>query len=130
MRGIVEAEREVTDLAGKLLKLRISLVHFAEFHNAFAHVRCELVAQRAPRHSNDGEILRQQPDLLQVEERREQFALRQIARRAEDHHDPGVGNALACLGNLGQILGTYLHLHGCCHHSTGSCRVQSNAIVA
>ena len=73
----------------------------------------ELVAQGAARDADDGELVRQQPVLLEVEERGQQLALGQVARRAEDGHDDRVGNSLSAVRNLGKILGAYFHLNGC-----------------
>jgi len=108
---IVEVQREVADLGNELIQLGSVLVHAAKFHDALAHVLCELIAQRPPRHAHHGELLRQQAVLLQVKERRQQLALGQVARRAKDGNDHRVGNALVTLRDLGKIRGIHLHLN-------------------
>ena len=69
--------------------------------DARAHLRGKLIAQRPPRHANNGKILRQQLCLLQVKKRRKQLSLGQVARGAEDHQNPRFGNSLAAVRNLG-----------------------------
>ena len=111
MRGIVEVEREVADLLHELLELGIGLVDAAKLDDALAHVGRELIAQRPPRHADNGKLLRQQPILLEVEERRQQLALGQVARGAKDDHDDRIGNSFTAARNLGKILRLNLHLN-------------------
>jgi hypothetical protein len=47
-----------------------------------------------------------------MKERRQQFALGQIAGSAEDNQDSGIGDAFAALGQMGKIVGAYAHVHG------------------
>ena len=99
--GVVEVEREVADLLDEAIQPGIAGIDVAELEDAFAHVGRKFIAQRAARHPDDGECCGQQAGLLQVEERRQQFALGQVARGAEDHHDSRFGNPLLAFGNLG-----------------------------
>ena len=87
VRRIVEVEREVTDLLHKLVEPGIGLVDTAELDDAFAHVGRKLVAQRPPRHADNGKVLWQQVVLLEMKERGQQLALGQIAGSAKDHQD-------------------------------------------
>src|ERR1700694_2926250 len=56
----------------------------------------------------------------------QQLALGQITRCTEDDHDGRAWYLLACLGNLGKVLWTYLHLH-CRHNSSTFHSWQSTA---
>ena len=107
---IVEVERKVTYVAYKAIQLGVACVHAAKLEDARAHIRRKLIAQRPTRHAHNGKLLRQQPRLLQVKERREQLAFGQVARSAKDHHDPRLGNPLVALRDLGKILRADSHL--------------------
>ena len=77
------------------------------------HVRGKFIAERTARHAHNRELLGQQVILAQVKERRQQFALRQVAGGPKDHHDPRIGNPLIALGKLRKILGPNPHLYRC-----------------
>ena len=96
--GIIKVEREIADLPDEFVELGVTRVRATEFNNAFAHVFCEFVAERTPRHANDGELPGQQIGLEEVKECRQQFALGEIARRAEDGRTPGSGMRSEPLG--------------------------------
>src|SRR5581483_10604796 len=107
--GVVKVKRKIADVLDELVELRIVLLRVAEFDDAFAHVCGELVAQRPPRHAHNGKLLGQQVGLAQVEERRQQLALGQVAGGAEDHQNSRLRNSLSTLGHLRKILRPYLH---------------------
>ena len=111
MLGVVEVQRVITDVLNEIVELGVALVGAAELHNAVAHVIGKLVAERAPRNANNRKLLRQQIGLVEVEQRRKQLALGQIARRSEDHHDRRFRNPLLPLLYMGKIVRTYSHLH-------------------
>ena len=108
---LVEAQRKIANPADKVIQFGIAGVHAAEFNDASAHLRRELIAQRSPRHAHYGELIGQQPHLFQVEERGQQFASGQVARGAEDHQNPRLGNPLAARWDLGKILRAHAHLY-------------------
>ena len=108
-RVIIEVHLVIADPADKLIQLRIVRLHAAAGLDAFLHVGGKRLLQRTPRHPDDREVLRQIARLLQVVQRRQQLALGQVARRAEDHHHARVGAALRMLARL-QLLGRDRHL--------------------
>ena len=100
-------------MADKVVELRIGLASTPPNSTMpCAHVGGELIAQRAARHADDGELFGQQVGLAEVKERGQQLALGEVARGAKDDENAGVGNALDALGDLGKILGAHSHLHG------------------
>src|ERR1035437_1979592 len=103
------------DPLDEVVELRVARLHAAKVDDAFAHVLGELIAQRPARHTHDRKLFWKQAGLLEVKERRQQFALGQIARGPKDHHDPRSGNLLSAFRDLRKILWTYLHLH--CFHN-------------
>ena len=72
----------------------VGSIDAAKLDDASAHVGGELIAQRAARHADDGELFGQQVRLEEMKERGQQLALGQVARGAEDDENAGVGNAL------------------------------------
>ena len=67
-------------------------------------------------YTNNGEVIGQQIALLEVVQRGDQFSLREITRRAKDHHDAGRTGVQRCLlvANLFCVLGR-------CHCSLAFC---------
>ena len=71
-----------------------SLFDAAAADDALLHVRGEGLLERPAGDADDREVLRQQPGLLQVIERGQELALGEVAGRAEDDDDAGIGGAL------------------------------------
>src|SRR6202044_2199017 len=110
-RGVVEVKRKVTDVLHEIIQLGIARVNAAILDDSVAHVSGKLVAQGSPRYADDGELVGQEIVLAQMEERRQQLALGQIAGSAKDHQNPRFRNSFPAVRNLGKILRPYTHLH-------------------
>ena len=91
---VVELGREVLHAIDERLQRGVAAVNAAALQNAFLHVRREARRKIAARYTDHHKLLRQQVLLLQVKQRRQQLALRQIARRTEDHDDARLRNSL------------------------------------
>ena len=89
-RIVVEVGRKVPHTIHERLQLGVAGVNAAALENAILHVRGKGGGQIAARYAHDREVLGEQTLLLQVVQRRQQLALGQVARGAENHHNAWV----------------------------------------
>ena len=97
---VVKVHGKVVHLRQEACQLRIRRIHIAKLQNPLAHIRGKFVANRPPRHAQNHQLLRQQSHLLQMEERRQQLALGQVARRAKNHQNRRLRYPLCPCGYL------------------------------
>src|ERR1035437_9845995 len=97
---MVKAQGKVTYFTDIVIQLGVVLLHSAKLDNAAAHIFRKLIAQRSPRDTYNGKLLRQQARPLQMKERRHQLAPGQVARGPKDHQYSRLRNPLATPRNL------------------------------
>ena len=94
--GFVEVAADVEESLGEVLPHRlVDRPRAREFVASLAHGHAPgVVGEVGPGEADDGLPRRQEPVVRERVERRHELALRQVARRSEDHEAGSVGDAL------------------------------------